>query len=140
MVCAATATSVSLELDPGEVADVAPALADLYQQLDQPGHVAAQEGAEDLLLRRDGVVPPGALVARDLLVGRRQPLLSSRIDQERGRQRSVVVAGRPIDGPRRQLLAGGEDLLHSEPRAGRQRPEPNAVVGRVGHAVDVIDP
>ena len=129
-----------VELDTGEVADAAPALADPHQQLDQPGDVAAQEGAEDLRLCRDRVLVPRALVAGDLLVGLRQPLLSSGIDQERRRQRSVVVPRRSIDGPRRQLLAGREDLLHSEPRPGRQGSEPSAVLGRVGHAVDVIDP
>ena len=51
----------------------------------------------------------------------------------------MVVPGRSIDGPRRQVLVGGEDLLDADPRAWREGSEPGAVAGRVGHAVDVID-
>ena len=45
-----------VELDTGEVAHAGPTLADPHQQLDQPGDVAAQQGTEDLRLRRDGVL------------------------------------------------------------------------------------
>src|SRR5699024_4536522 len=51
-----------------------------------------------------------------------------------------VVAGSPGDGPvLRQLLVGGEDLLHHGPDAAGGAVQPVQVPGGVGEAVRVVD-
>ena len=97
------------------------------------------EGRPRLLeLRLECDLREVALFARELAIERCQRLPRPRIDEQRRHVVYELVAGRPLDGPVAQLLAGLEDLLDPDVLDARLT-QPLQVPRRIREAVGMID-
>ncbi len=107
------------------------------REVGEAKELACEVAVDDLVLRDAG--ERGDIVAGDLAVMLRENIEPLGVAEKRGHRGDEFVAGGADDRPAGQLLAGLEDLLHVDRHVDR----PGKLVeieGRVGEAVDMVDP